>query len=195
MGCPEGMIQTSQGCVDSLSTSTCPPGMVATSQGCVSEMHSSYRRGGSSRMRRGGVRHAPRKMARGGTSRRFRQGGNTLSSTIPAGCNDSGGFRPGFSCSGPGSDMVTCSYYTSQGHCSFDVHGVDSCEQAQAWGYCSITGGQTDICRKYGKRHPGCSDNSPKFSTYKRGGRTRPRPRPSNGKMRRGGRPMRRGRR
>ncbi len=56
--CPEGMRQTSQGCVDSITTPKCPPGMIATSQGCVYRagggFSNNHRRGGGTASRRDG---------------------------------------------------------------------------------------------------------------------------------------------
>ena len=109
--CPEGMMQTSQGCVDSITTPKCPPGMIATSQGCTFQagggFSNNHRRGGRTRpaprgraMARGG-RTSPRptgggrggrKMAHGGTS----HCGHPGQQPCPPGYNSGmGGYRKG----------------------------------------------------------------------------------------------------
>ena len=164
--CPEGMMQTSQGCVDSITTPKCPPGMIATSQGCTFQAGGGF----SNNHRRGGrTRPAPR-------GRAMARGGRTSDACDPA----TGGFKSGWDCSGPGSDMVNCNYYNQVDQCSFAMFGVESCEQAHVWGYCNFTWRLEMVgdnaCAK-NSMLPGCpgmekfGGQSPPVS--RRGGRTR----------------------
>ena len=172
MGCPEGMVQTSEGCVGATAVSTCPSGMRPTSEGCVQGLGKNILQKNTA----GAGRH--RRMHGGPSSSRTGRGGPSGIGSDNRGCAGGGAYFTGQCCKGGsfwnGTTDVDCSWL---GCPMCDMPGTNPC-------HVTGCGGSGPPRRRY------LGDSNVHM---KRGGRTRPRP--SNGKMRRGGRPMRRGRR